>query len=76
VAYLEVHGDEQAQTVAGFAGRGLVLFAGLGVSLERLMTDSGSGYRSQAFGEVLAGAGLTHLRTRPLGQPPTARPSG
>jgi transposase InsO family protein len=45
VAYLEVHADEQAQTVAGFAGRALALFAGVGVSVERLMTDNGSGYR-------------------------------
>ena len=62
---MEVHADEQAQTVAGFAGRALGFFAGLGVNVQRLMTDNGSGYRSRAFGEVLADAGVTHLRTRP-----------
>jgi transposase InsO family protein len=76
VAYLEVHADEQAQTVAGFAGRALAFFAGLGVSVQRLMTDNGSGYRSRAFGEVLAGAGVTHCAPAPIGQPPMARPSG
>jgi transposase InsO family protein len=65
VAYLEVHPDEQAQTVVGFAGRALAYFAGLGVSVERLMTDNGSGYRSRVFGQVLAAAGVTHTRTRP-----------
>jgi hypothetical protein len=30
VAYLEVHPDEQAQTVAGFTGRALAFYAGLG----------------------------------------------
>jgi transposase InsO family protein len=65
VAYLEVHPDEQAQTVAGFASRALAFYAGLGVSVERLMTDNGSGYRSRAFGRVLAAAGVAHKRTRP-----------
>ena len=65
VAYLEVHPDERAQTVAGFAHRALGFYGGLGVRVERLMTDNGSGYRSRAFSEVLARAGVTHLRTRP-----------
>ena len=63
--YLEVHPNEQAQTVAGFARRALAFYAGLGVSVERLMTDNGSGYRSRMFGEVLAAAGVAHTRTRP-----------
>ena len=65
VAYLEVHPDEQAQTVAGFAGRALAFFAGLGISVERLMTDNGNGYRSGVFANVLAAAGVAHKRTRP-----------
>jgi transposase InsO family protein len=40
-------------------------YAGLGVRVERLMTDNGSGYRSAVFGQVLADAGVTHKRTRP-----------
>jgi transposase InsO family protein len=65
MAYLEVHADEQAQTVAGFARRALTFYAGLGVRVERLMTDNGSGYRSRVFGQVLAAAGVAHKRTRP-----------
>ena len=65
VASLEVHPDEQAQTVAGFARRALGFYAGLGISVERLMTDNGSGYRSRAFAEVLVAAGVLHKRTRP-----------
>jgi transposase InsO family protein len=65
VAYLEVHPDERAQTVAGFAGRVLAFYAGLGVRVERLMTDNASGYRSRVFGQVLAAAGVAHKRTRP-----------
>jgi transposase InsO family protein len=65
VAYLEVHPDEQAKTVAGFARRALAFYAELGVSVQRLMTDNGSCYRSRVFGEVLAGTGVPHKRTRP-----------
>jgi hypothetical protein len=36
VAYLEVHPDEQAQTVASFAERALAFYAGLGVGVQRL----------------------------------------
>lgn len=65
VAYLEVHPDERAQTVAGFAERALAYYAGLGVGVQRLMTDNGNGYRSRVFGRVLAAAGVRHKRTRP-----------
>jgi transposase InsO family protein len=51
--------------VAGFARRALAFYARLGVTVERILTDNGNGYRSAAFGEVLAAAGVTHKRTRP-----------
>jgi transposase InsO family protein len=65
VAYLEVHPDERGVTVAGFAARALAFYASLGVGVERLLTDNGMGYRSDAFREVLASAGVRHKRTRP-----------
>jgi transposase InsO family protein len=65
VAYLEIHPDEGAATVAGFARRALGFYAELGVKVERVLTDNGSGYRSRVFGEVLAAAGVAHKRTRP-----------
>jgi transposase InsO family protein len=65
VAYLEVHPDEQAQTVAGFVGRALGFYAGLGMTVERVLTDNGAGYRSRLFGQVLTAAGVVHKRTRP-----------
>jgi transposase InsO family protein len=65
VAYLEVHPDEQADTVAGFARRALGFYAGLGVRVERILTDNGNGYRSGVFAGVLASAGVAHKRTRP-----------
>lgn len=65
VAYLEIHPDEGAATVAGFAQRALAYYAALGVPVQRVLTDNGNGYRSRSFGAVLAAAGVTHKRTRP-----------
>jgi transposase InsO family protein len=65
VAYVEVHPDERSHSAAGFTGRALAWFAGLGVSVEQVMTDNGACYRSDAFGQVLAAAGISHQRTRP-----------
>jgi transposase InsO family protein len=51
--------------VAGFTGRALAFYAGLGVRVERVLTDNGNGYRSRVFGQVLVAAGVVHKRTRP-----------
>ena len=65
IAYLEVHPDEGAATVAGFTARALAYYAELGVQVQRVLTDNGNGYRSRAFAGVLAQAGVGHKRTRP-----------
>jgi transposase InsO family protein len=62
---LEIHGDERSQTAAGFTGRALAWFAGIGVSVERVMTDNGPCYRSGDFQQLLASIGVEHRRTRP-----------
>ena len=52
--------------------RAVAWFASHGVTVERVMTDNGSCYRSRTFRDVLAGHALTHKRTRPY-RPQTAR---
>jgi hypothetical protein len=65
VASAEALDDERGVTVAGFTARALAFYTGLGVVVERVLTDNGIGYRSHAFKDVLATAGVVHKRTRP-----------
>src|SRR5215208_7283373 len=76
VAYLEVHPDEGAATVASFTQRALAFYAGLGVTVERVLTDNGNGYRSGVFRQVVTGAGVVHSAPDPIGPSRMARWSG
>src|SRR4030088_920015 len=40
-------------------------YAKLGISIQRVMTDNGSCYKSRAFGRACKRLGLKHIRTRP-----------
>jgi transposase InsO family protein len=65
LAYVEVLGDERAQTCARFWRRAHHWFALHGVTVHRVLTDNGVGYRSRLFGAALASTGVRHQRTRP-----------
>ncbi len=53
-AYAELLPDERRG--AAFMGRALHFFAGLGVAVDRVMTDNGPGYHSGEFNALLAAA--------------------
>jgi transposase InsO family protein len=65
LAYVEVLGDERATTAAGFLRRAIRFFARHGVSVERVLTDNGSAYRSAIHAIACRALGIRHLRTRP-----------
>jgi transposase InsO family protein len=65
LAYAEILPDERKDTAAAFMVRAIGFFAERGVRVERVLTDNGSCYRSRPFAQVLAGAGVSHRRTRP-----------
>lgn len=65
VVYQEVLPDEKGETATGFLKRAAAWFKALGVSVERVMTDNGSCYRSKVFGRAVRELGARHLRTRP-----------
>ena len=64
LAYTEILPDERKESAVAFLERAFAWFATLGVTVERVMTDNGSAYRSHRFRQALA-AGLKHKRTRP-----------
>jgi hypothetical protein len=65
LGYSEILPDERKESALGFLERALGWLAQQGVTVERVMTDNGSAYRSRDFGAALAAAGLKHKRTRP-----------
>ena len=65
LAYVEVLEDETGITAATFLARAAAWFAEQGVTVERVMTDNGSGYVSKVFGAAVAELRARHLRTRP-----------
>ena len=65
LAYSEIHANETAATAIGFWRRALAFFAGYGITVERVMTDNGSCYRSRDFTAELTAAAIVHTRTKP-----------
>jgi transposase InsO family protein len=64
LAYVEVLADEKAVSAVGFLKRATAFFASHGIRVERVMTDNGSAYRSDAHRVACIELGLRHLRTR------------
>src|SRR3954470_10533065 len=65
LAYVEVLADEKAITAVGFLRRAVKHFARYGVTVEQLITDNGSPYRSTVHAIACRALGIRHLRTRP-----------
>jgi transposase InsO family protein len=65
LAYAEVLGDEKAVTAVAFLTRARAFYAAHGITVERVMTDNGSCYRSALHAVSCRALGLRHLRTRP-----------
>ena len=65
LAYTEILPSERKEDTTAFLQRALAWLARHGVSVERVMTDNGSAYRSGLFRQAVADAGARHVRTRP-----------
>jgi transposase InsO family protein len=65
LAYVEVLSDEKAITAVGFLRRAVSHFASYGITVERLITDNGSAYRSNIHAIACRALRIRHLRTRP-----------
>jgi transposase InsO family protein len=64
LAYAEVLTDEKASTAIAFLGRAITFYRRHGITVERVMTDNGSAYRSMIHALACRALGIRHLRTR------------
>jgi transposase InsO family protein len=65
LAYAEVLENEKATTVVGFLRRAIAFYERHGITVEQLLTDNGSGYRSTIHAIACRALHIRHLRTRP-----------
>jgi transposase InsO family protein len=65
LAYAEVLPDEKATTAIAFLRRAVAFFERHGITVEQLLTDNGSAYRSTIHAIACRALGIRHLRTRP-----------
>ena len=65
VAFVQVLPDERKHSAVAFLKAALAYYAGLGVRVERVMTDNGGCYRSKTFRKACQKLGLRHIFTKP-----------
>jgi transposase InsO family protein len=65
VAYAEIHNDETAPTAAAVLQRATSWFAARGITIERVLSDNGSAYRSRIWHQTCTDLGITPKKTRP-----------
>ena len=65
IAYAEIHDDETAATAVAVLRRATAWFAQRNVTVQRVLSDNGSAYRSHAWRDACAELGITPKKTRP-----------
>lgn len=65
LAYVEILDDEKGPTCVGFLRRAIAYFKSFGITVQAVMTDNGTGYRSKIHRAGITALGIKHLRTQP-----------
>jgi transposase InsO family protein len=65
LAYSEFAGVENTVNCVAFLRRAVTWFAAQGITIERILTDNGCGYRSRDWAALCAELGIKHSRTKP-----------
>ena len=65
VAYAEIHNDETAVTAIAVLRNAVAWFNARGVTIERVLSDNGSAYKSYAWRDACNELAIVHKRTRP-----------
>jgi len=64
VSFAQVLPDEKAVSCVAFLRQAVAYYAGLGVRIQRVMTDNGTGYKN-TFKAACDELGIRHIKTRP-----------
>jgi transposase len=75
LAYAEVLSDERGATASSFLRRAVAWFASFGITVERVLSDNGSCYRSKVHALALAELQIRHSLLALIDLAPTARRS-
>lgn len=65
IAFTQIHPDEKACSAVAHLNAAIAYYKSLGVTVQRVMTDNGSCYRSNAFKKACKTLGIKHIRTKP-----------
>jgi transposase InsO family protein len=65
IGFVQILPDERKESAVAFLKAALTYYNSLGISVQRVMTDNGSCYRSHAFRQLCQQHGLRHIRTKP-----------
>ena len=65
LAYVEILDDEKGPTCVGFLKRAICWFRAHGITVQAVMTDNGTGYRSNIHRAAVTDLGIRHHRTQP-----------
>jgi transposase InsO family protein len=65
IAFSQIRPDERKASAVAFLKAAVAYYQSLGITVERVMTDNGSCYRSRAFARACKRLGIRHIRTRP-----------
>lgn len=64
IAYTAMRPDERKYSATSFLREATTYFAGLGVTIQRLLTDNGPAFHSHLFGDACKDLGVQHKFTR------------
>jgi transposase InsO family protein len=64
IAFTAMHPDERSPQAVRFLRDAVAYYAGLGVTVRRVLTDNGSAFRSRDFASACAELGIKHKFTR------------
>ena len=65
LAFSQVLESERKECAMAFLKAAVAWYKGLGITIERVMTDNGSCYRSKAFNTLCKAMGIRHIYTKP-----------